>query len=288
LDGLSYSASVAFRKLGSSAKELLDCLIECRRDASSAYQSGSAFDWKTAAERLERLEVGLKFYLEPAQVALRKATLGKLMTIAEVDANSALVALLRLSRNTSSSFWFFWHMSEKGAKKLRFSRALRKVSNETGLLAALKAFTRKETRELRKHLEQEIDDAEEYAFSDVSRHPGEVARTKYDSELLKIYWKDIGYSPTPDDAQQPPKGNGTWLKSGQPPDGWCTKPLCGRLKDFYVWANTTYKTLISKNGKRWWVTEWTGKATPYAIYFPTQQQYDDALKRQVEQKAAKK
>lgn len=79
----------------------------------------------------------------------------------------------------------------------------------------------------------------------------------------------------------------SWLKSGLPPGGWHMTPLCGLLKEIVQWAGTTDKTLHAKNGKRWWVTEWTGKETPYAIFFPIPQQYGDAVNRRDNPKQSK-
>ena len=194
LDGLSYSADVAFRKLGFAAIELLECLVKCRTDAALANQSGTVFDWKTAAEQLEMLEGGLSLYLVPAEPALEKATTRKPMTICEVDANSAAEALRRLARNTAKAFWFFHAMTPAGAKKLEIPSDQGKVFEEAGLLASLTALTQAEVRELRKHLEREIADAKNEALSDVSCHPGEVARSKYSAELLADFWSDIGHN----------------------------------------------------------------------------------------------
>lgn len=220
MDGLSYSASHAFRKLGFAANELLDYLEENRAAAAKALHDGVPFDWKTAAERLERLErigidecqlpddtilisgVGLSFYLEPCEPAISKVTPGKTMTVAEVDGTTALDVLRKLARNTSKAFWFFLNMTDKGTKKLQFSRHQRKVFEDTGFLSSITALNRSEVRELRKHLVREIADAEVAALEDTSRHPADVARRKFDSELMKIYWSDIGYSPSPNGQKE--------------------------------------------------------------------------------------
>jgi hypothetical protein len=64
-------------------------------------------------------------------------------------------------------------------------------------------LSQSEVRELRKHLEREIDDAHEAALADTSRHPGEVAKSWFGDEEglddgLKEYWSKIGYEPEHD------------------------------------------------------------------------------------------
>ncbi len=224
LDVLSYSAGVAFRKLGFVANELLERLVKCRTDAALAFQSGSVFDWMTAAEQLEFLDERLWFYLDPAKPALEKATPGKTMTIAEVDANTALEALRRLSRNTAKAFWFFHNMTPKGAKKLVIPSDQRKVFEETGSLATITALADAEVRELRKNVEREIADAKNEALADVSLHPGEVARSKYCKELLADFWTDIGHNkPGSDDFLPVPPSPSLMSNPPSQPQGKMTE-----------------------------------------------------------------
>ncbi len=328
VDAVSQSVHTAFRKLGYAADELLDGLVKSRGEAARAHQRGSAFDWKTAAENLEMSEDGLSFYLEPVKPAVRKATVGKVpMTIAEVDANTALHALQRLSRNTIKAFWVFLNMTHKGAQKLVIARRQKKTFEEAGLLASIAPINRAELRLLRKHLERDIADAEEIALMDFSRHPGEVARSKYGGGLLLRYWSDIGFdaeladppksaesavvagappageqqphevASKPSHEQQPRNANGSWLKRGLPPDGWHMTPLCGLLKQLAAWEKTTQVTLKAHNpkGVRWWIVSWGGKddetgwRTPFAIYYPNVAKFTTANgRRRVEIDAKKR
>ncbi len=202
LDVMSYSVGVAFRKLASAAAELLECLVKSRAAAERAHQSGSAFDWKTPAEQLEMLEDGLSFYWEPAKPAVEKATPGKTLTIAEVDANTGLDALQRLACNTVKAFWIFLNMTKKGTEKLVIPSDQTKLFEETVFLASITALAPPKVRELRRQLEREIADAKIEALADVALHPGEVARSKYDAERLKRFWSDIGHEPNVDDESR--------------------------------------------------------------------------------------
>jgi hypothetical protein len=198
MDAMSHSANVAFRKLGFAADELLDCVGKCRADAARAYQRGSAFDWKAAAERLQSVDNAFSRFLVPCKPALKLATAGKpALTVAEVDGKTACQVLERLAANTIKAFWFFWNMTAKGTKKLVIRRGQKNVFDEANLLPSLTALTRSEVRELRKQLESEIPDAEVFALRDHSLHPGEQARETHGVTPL--------YEPEKTDKRNKPK-----------------------------------------------------------------------------------
>jgi len=126
-------------------------------------------------------------------------------------------------------------------------------------------------------------------FGKVDFHESPVPDVGISIWILKKAWsksielaESLGWDSSVETTVREPMGNTPekdWLKTGLPPDGWHKTPLCGYLMDIHKWADTSDKTLHDKNGKRWWVTAWTGKDTPFAIYFPTPQQYGDAVKR---------